>query len=401
MNKKLLVITDMDFRGSGYFYLMTPILNGLAKRGFDIKVIGLGYDGQEHNYNFSIMQCREFRESVAIAGNLINLWKPDLMVVGMDIPMQMALYEAVRQNHQIKYMAITPLENPPLTQSWVAALMQMDFTFFISEIGAKAAKRAGLSNVDYLDIGVDTKSYYPADTEERNLIREGVGYKKDEFILLTVADNQERKNLSAIFKAVCLLTHPTLTSEVYDLILSGRLDKRISDFDKSGKFRWVLVTRENSQVGHRIRDLALTLDINREVSVIERGISQEELRKLYVSSDLFILLSKAEGLGIPVLEAMACGVPVMATDTGAISKLLDDGRGILIPEVFGMTDVWGNSWRSFADVPLVVSKIKEMVESDLPLTAPNKAHIFIEEISLDDTVTKVENKINEITQVKS
>ncbi len=39
----------------------------------------------------------------------------------------------------------------------------------------------------------------------------------------------------------------------------------------------------------------------------------EELRRIYSSADLFVLSSRSEGLGFPVLEALACGVPVVAT----------------------------------------------------------------------------------------
>jgi len=313
---------------------------------------------------------------------------------GFDIPMQIALQKEL-EKHKVPYMAITPLENPPLTQSWAASLMQMGFVFFISETGANAAKKAGLQNADYLRIGVDRESFYPAAEGERELLREGLGYK-DEFVILTVADNQERKNLSASIKVVSLLLHPSLTSDEYDRILSAKSDKKVSDFEKVGKFKYVLVTRENTPVGHILRDLAITADINKEFLVIERGISREELRKLYVASDLFLLLSKAEGLGIPILEAMACGAPVMGTDTGAIHELLEDGRGLLVPEAYGLTDVWGNSWRSFANIEHAVAVIRAVVGK--VLTCTTHASLWLDEIKLEDTVTKVKEKIDELTK---
>jgi len=39
-----------------------------------------------------------------------------------------------------------------------------------------------------------------------------------------------------------------------------------------------------------------------------------ELRRLYSSADVFVLSSRTEGLGFPVLESLACGTPVVATD---------------------------------------------------------------------------------------
>ena len=51
---KIVVITDFDDTGSGYRNLCTPLLIGLAQKGYDIKVVGLSYRGLEHNYPFSV-----------------------------------------------------------------------------------------------------------------------------------------------------------------------------------------------------------------------------------------------------------------------------------------------------------------------------------------------------------
>ena len=388
MKKRILVITDMDFKGSGYFYLMSPILQEMSKT-YDIKVIGLGYTGEEYLFDYSIVSAKDVSMSVAIATNMIRVWKPELLMVGLDIPLQLSIQTALAETN-IKYVAITPLENPPLTQSWVAGLMQMDYVFFISELGVDSAKAGGLTKCGYLPVGVDTESFYPPTPEERETTRAGMGYKSDEYIILTVADNQERKNLSCSMKIISMLLHPSLSSEEFDDILSGRSKKKVSDFEKSGGYKYVLVTREQSPVGHRLRDLAITMDINKEFLVIERGIPQEHLRSLYVSSDLFLLTSKAEGLGIPILEAMACGTPVMGTDTGAIHSLLADGRGYLIPEEFGFIDVWGNSWRGMASA----KKAVEMIRNETSKTSGGLQ--FVLERTVEKSVAVIQEQLEVI-----
>lgn len=53
---------------------------------------------------------------------------------------------------------------------------------------------------------------------------------------------------------------------------------------------------------------------------------------VYRDLDIFVLSSNAEGTSMSILEAMACGIPVIATAVGGTPELLDHGRaGVLVP----------------------------------------------------------------------
>jgi glycosyltransferase involved in cell wall biosynthesis len=115
------------------------------------------------------------------------------------------------------------------------------------------------------------------------------------------------------------------------------------------KVRYILVTRKDSPVGWKLDDLALSLGITKNLTVFNRGVPEQDLWALYGAADAYLQPSKAEGLGMPVLEAMACNVPCVATNTGALHELLD-GRGYLVPAEYEFVDVWGNSKRSMIDI---------------------------------------------------
>jgi glycosyltransferase involved in cell wall biosynthesis len=67
------------------------------------------------------------------------------------------------------------------------------------------------------------------------------------------------------------------------------------------------------------------------MTVLPRA-STEELVRLYNRSQVVVLPSLYEGFGLPAVEAMACGVPVIATRAGALSEIVEDGvTGILVP----------------------------------------------------------------------
>jgi len=57
-----------------------------------------------------------------------------------------------------------------------------------------------------------------------------------------------------------------------------------------------------------------------------------DVRDVLAGVDIFVLPSRAEGFGLAALEAMAAGIPVVATSVGNLPHLLDHGRaGILVP----------------------------------------------------------------------
>jgi len=64
---------------------------------------------------------------------------------------------------------------------------------------------------------------------------------------------------------------------------------------------------------------------------IIKAANDKQIADFYRQCDIFVFTSFIEGFGLPPLEAMACGVPVITTDCGGIRDFANDSNAILVP----------------------------------------------------------------------
>ena len=367
---KILWLSDFDPRGSGYYNISVPLCNRLADRGHDVKALGMHYKGQEHTHRFSLLPVRNTSEIMAMTGNLMNLWQFDAFICALDIIHQERfLQDKMFVERKFPYVGIMPLESIPLVMDWAIVLAQMNHRLIISEFGTKEVQKMGIE-AEYLQIGVDKSQWYPVTKEERTNARNVLGVKEDEFVVLTVADNQERKNLSAAL-------------EIF------------KDFAKDKPVKYVLVTREFNIVGWKLRSYAAELGIVDKFILIERGMNVEQLRLIYGASDVFFLPSKAEGLGMPLLEAMAVGIPCIGTNNTGIADLLADGRGILVDYEYTHRDPFGNGYRYWINKDQAVEKLNQVYQDGYDTTSSTD---YVDKLDWKIAIETIEKVMDNVTK---
>lgn len=168
---------------------------------------------------------------------------------------------------------------------------------------------------------VDQGHFRPVrDEEERQRVRDRYGIGERPYIL-GVSTLQPRKNFIRLVEAFHQLA-PDLPEHI--LVLGG-------------KRGW-----QHREIYERILDLGLA-----ERVLFPGFLADRDLPALYSDACLFAYPSLYEGFGIPLLEAMACGTPIL---TGRNSSLAEaGGPGALYVDVHRASAIAEGMWRLIAD----------------------------------------------------
>jgi len=327
MNKDaIIVVSDWDISPygdaqSGYSNIAANISIELAKK-YNVIALGISYRRNQHYYPFSLTQVPASQLPSAIA-TIKNGIKDELknIIVALDIPLNCQLAEVIKSIGNLNHVGIMAVEGDPVIMSIALDLFKIDERLIISQFGADECNKVGVPT-KYLPISVDLNIWRKRTIDEKNILKEAMGLK-DKTIFFINADGNERKNLSLHYEALGLAI-----KENPNLFL-------------------VVLTRKNSPVSWRLDDLAMQFGVQNNVMVLDREKSQGDVWKLYAMSDFIINCTKAEGLGMALLEGMAVGVPVIATNATAMKETLSDGRGILVDADFMPTDVFLNTKRYY------------------------------------------------------
>ena len=125
--------------------------------------------------------------------------------------------------------------------------------------------------------------------------------------VLSVCSLEPRKNLDALVRAYAIAAREN--DLPHQLVLVGRAGRRSA----------------------HVQDLVKQNDLV-DRACLPGYVSDEDLVAMYNRADLFVYPSKYEGFGLPVLEAMACGAPVVTSRRGALIEVGGDAARLVDPD---------------------------------------------------------------------
>ena len=164
-----------------------------------------------------------------------------------------------------------------------------------------AKKKMHTKTVEYVrGVGIDTEKFGKGKKEEnRECIRAELGIPKEAVLLLSVGELNKNKNHETVIRAVAKLPEIKEDKVYYAIAGKGELEE------------W-------------LRKLIRNLGLESQVFLL--GF-REDMAVLYHAADIFLFPSKREGLSVALMEAMASGLPCIASKIRGNIDLLEDGKG--------------------------------------------------------------------------
>lgn len=198
---------------------------------------------------------------------------------------------------------------PGIRRFLLRALQGADRIFSVSESLRQHALEMGAGPPNKIRVvgnGVDADKFFPLPKADS---RRALELPDDTEVLITVGGLVERKGFHRVIALLpeLLARHPGLRY----LIVGG----------PSAEGDW------SERLRAQVQDLGLE-----SVVTFLGALPHQEVKRALSAADVFVLATSNEGWANVILEAMACGLPVIATDVGGNAEVVRDGSlGTIVP----------------------------------------------------------------------
>lgn len=197
--------------------------------------------------------------------------------------------------------------------------------------------------------GVDTEKFRPCNEPERiPEVKKAFGIDGEYF--LYVGTIEPRKNLERLISA-------------YSIFL-GKIKTAAPKLVLAGGKGWLY-----DSIFQKVQDLGITENV-----IFTKYVPAADMNPLMCGALAFVFPSIYEGFGMPPLEAMACGVPVLASDAASLPEVVGDCGIICDP--YSEESIAGGLYTLYSDSDLRTKLSKKGIERALEFTWDRSAEIL-------------------------
>jgi len=195
-------------------------------------------------------------------------------------------------------------------------LLKVTHVFISDSVARNESERFGTRGV-LIPNFVDEREFYPAKEVEQPAVRRTLGLTQEAFVLVSVGRCTSVKNHSAVLRALAGLRESGIDA-VYLHVGSGP--------DEAAE-----------------RELASELGVAPYVRFMGE---LDDVRGVLIAADVFVMPSLYEGVGNAALEAAACCLPLVVSDSPGLRDLVEDGiDGALVKDGTPLEEVLLDLWR--------------------------------------------------------
>lgn len=284
---------------TGYGNASREYVLALDRLGYDIKIEAYTWNfpfkGMEHGKRERLQSLIEKPYARDKKSVLINHSPPDnIAKQPFHYPYDVSLLNTVWETNRIP-------------QRWLPIIQRFRAVGVPCTSNVTAFQKGGVQvPIFHVPHGAETDVFKP--DHEKLPLKEAAG----KFVFVSVFDFQHRKNPEAMFRAYW------------------------EEF-RAAQDQVILVVKtyggKHSEIKERIRRYKKRLGYGPEtapVYIIDKLMDQPSMAGLYVLGDAFVLPTRGEGVGLPFIEALASGIPVIATGWGGHMDFVHAGNGFLV-----------------------------------------------------------------------
>ena len=266
------------------------------------------------------------------------------------------------------------VDSEPQSPEWINQFADADYFYTLSEWAAGVIKQQAGPHINHVGTVTSCAANEFQPVPNKSAHRIAMGINPDWKIIGTVMRNQRRKLFPDLFKAFgqyihennatdtylyCHTSYPDNGWDIPELMMKHGISSRVL-------FSYACETCNTISIGKfsdAVKQCKNCKKFAAKLSSVSSGATIEELAKIYNIFDVFAQYSNSEGIGIPAIEAGACGVPVMAVDFSAMSSVVRSVNGYPIPVKVKALELETGCYRAIPDQDATVLYWKTFFEA--------------------------------------